>query len=46
MLNKEQETNGLTGGAIRRVNEIKNGFQTAHYQQEAERKTAEEKKEE
>ena len=38
MLNNEQEANGLTGVAIRRVNEIKNEFQTAHYQQEAERK--------
>lgn len=38
MQNKEQVANGLTGVAFYRVNEIKNEFQAAHYQQEAERK--------
>lgn len=38
MLAKEQETKGLTRIAIDRINEIKNEFRTAHYQQEAERK--------
>lgn len=37
MLHNEPEAGGLTGEAIDRVNEMKHGFQTAHYYQEAER---------